>query len=172
MGNGFEKWLNVDRNTATPILAGGINSFQEEPVSIKGIIHEVFDKELLVPCVSTIKYLNHSFPQSKDLFLSSPGSDTDGIRSQDLFPVNVSFPGARIISRRIRFRSASSCQVVRELAGRAVSAISTLEFPAEFVALMTGPEVIRPASLAGMAFASESPVSTVSHDRKGGNLSK
>lgn len=107
------------------------------------------------------------FPQSKNLFMSPPRSDTDKASSHDFLPVEVSFPGARIISRGIGFRSASPCQVVREFASRAIGTIATLKLPADLVALSTVFEVIRPVWVAGMSLASESPISTASHNREG-----
>jgi hypothetical protein len=53
---------------------------------------------------------------------------------------------------------------MRELASRAVGTITTLELPADFVALVTGSEVVRSVWIAGMALAAQSPVSTASHD--------
>lgn len=137
------------------------------PMSIKIVIHKVSSKELLVPCILAIKDISRPFPQSKNLSVSPPRSDTDKATSHDFLPVKVLFPGARIISRGIGFRSASSCQVVREFASRVIGTIATLKLPADIVALSTGFEVIRPAWLAGMALASESPMFTASHNREG-----
>lgn len=167
MGDDFEKWLNISGNTASRILAGCVNSCQDEPMSTKIVIHKVSDKELLVPCILAIKNINRPFPQLKNLFLSPPRSDTDKASSHDFIPVKVSFPGTRIISRGIGFRSASPCQVVREFASRAIGTIATLKFPADLVALSTSFEFIRPGWVAGTALASESPISTASHNLEG-----
>jgi hypothetical protein len=56
---------------------------------------------------------------------------------------------------------------MRELTSRAVGTISTLKLPADFVALVTGSEAVRPVWIAGMALAAQSPVSTASHGCEG-----